>query len=135
MSFLAFEHLVSKPISFLHLTVDIFVRPSVPIIQMFLVVYRLAQCLICKVMDNLYECGESTITKYTLIICRVFSFQDKLFGRYIHAPTGHRLADTIRNFCNITGLPNVVGVIGGTHIYLSSRPQWGLTLMSYDFFQ
>ena len=65
---------------------------------MSLVVYRLVHGFSCKAMDNLYGCGESTIRKYTLIICRVLSRQDELFGTYIHVPRGHRLVDTIRKF-------------------------------------
>ena len=74
MSFLAFEHLVSELIPFLRPTANMFVRPPVPIRkQVSLVVYRLAQGLSCKAMDNLYGCSESTIKKYTLIVCKVFS--------------------------------------------------------------
>ena len=101
---------------------------------MSLVVYRLAHGFSYKAMDNLYGCGESTIRKYTLIVCKVLSCQDGLFATYIHAPRGHRLADTIWKFRDITGLPNVVGAIDGTHIPLSSRLQRGLTPMSADFF-
>jgi hypothetical protein len=123
MNFLAFEHLVSELTLILRSTVDMFVRRLVPIRkQMFLVVYQLAQGLSCKTMDNLYGCGESTIRKYTLIVCKVFSSQEGLFGRYIHAPTGHSLTDTIRKFRDITGLPNVVGTIESTHIHLSCKP-------------
>ena len=63
-------------------------RPHAPIRkQVSSVVYRLAHGSSCKAMDYLYGCGESTIRKYTLIVCRVLSSQDGLFGRYIHAPT------------------------------------------------
>ena len=85
-------------------------------------------------MGNLYGCGQFTIRKYTLIVCRVLSSQEGLFGRYIHTPTGHRLTDSIRKFRDITGLPNVMGAIDGTHIRLSCKPQRGLTLMPCDFF-
>ena len=87
--------------------------------QTSLDVYRLAQDLSCKAMDNLYECGGSTIRNYTLIICRVFFFQDGLFGSYSHTPTGHRLAITIRKFCDITSLLNVMDAIDGKQILLS----------------
>ena len=135
MSFLAFEHLVSELSPFLRPNANMFVRPCVPIRkQVSLIVYRLAQGLSCKAIDNLYGCGESTIRIYTLIVCKVFSAQDGLFGRYIHAPIGQRLTDTIRKFREKTGLPNVVGTIDGTHILLSSKPQRSLTPMSCDFF-
>jgi hypothetical protein len=135
MSYLAFDHLILELNHFLRLTADMFVRPPLPIRKhVSLVVYRLAQGLSCKAMDSLYGCGESTIRKYTLIICKVFSSADGLFGRYIHAPTGHRLTDTIRKICKKTGLPNVVGVIDGTHIPLSFKPARDLTPMPCDFF-
>jgi hypothetical protein len=57
-----------------------------------------------------------------------------LFERYIHAPRGHRLADIIRWFRDITSLPNVVGTIDGTHIPLTQRPSIHLTPMPSDFF-
>ena len=85
-------------------------------------------------MDNLYGCGQSTIRKYTIIVYKVLSSHEGLFGRYIHAPTRHRLTDIIRKFRDITGLPNVVGIIDGTHIPLSCKPQRGLTPMPFDFF-
>ena len=101
-----------------------FVWPPVPVRkQVSLVVYRLAQGLSCKAMDNLYGCRQSTIRKYTIIVYKVLSSHEGLFGRYIHAPTGHRLTDTIRKFHDITGLLNVVGVIDGTQIPLLCKPQ------------
>ena len=99
MSFMAFEHLVAELIPFLRSTANMFVRPPIPIrTQVSLVVYRLAHGFSCKAMDNLYGCGESTIRKSTLIVCRVLSRHDGLFGTYIHVPRGHRLADIIRKF-------------------------------------
>src|ERR1700737_65177 len=77
---------------------------------------------------------KSIIRKFTLIVCRVLSSGNGLFGAYIHAPRGHRLMNTIREFRDLTGLPNVVGAIDGTHILLSTRPQRGLTPMPCDFF-
>ena len=46
---------------------------------------------------------------------------------------GHRLTDFIRKFHDKTGLPNVVGVIDGTHIFLSSKLARDLTPMPCDF--
>ena len=99
MSFMAFEHLVAELTPFLRPTANMFVRPPIPIRkQVSLVVYRLAHGFSCKAMDNVYGSGESTIRKYTSIVCRVLSRHGGLFGTYIHAPRGHRLADTIRKF-------------------------------------
>ena len=93
----------------------------------------MAQGLSCKAMDNFYVCGESTIRKYTLIICKAFSAHDGLFDRYLHAPIEHRQSDTIRKFREKTGLPNVVGAIDGTYNPLLSKLQQSLTPMHCDF--
>jgi hypothetical protein len=97
-------------------------------------VYRLAQGLSYKAMNNLYRCEKTTTRKYTLIVYGVISLHEGLFGRYIHAPIGHRLTDIIRKFHDITGLSNVVGVIDGTHTPLSCKPHKGLTPMFCNFF-
>ena len=94
-----------------------------------------AEYLLVKAMNNLYRCGEFIIKNNTLIICRVLSSQDGLFGRYIHAPTWHRLVDIICKFHDIIGLPNLEDGIDGTHIPLSYKSQQDLTPMPSDFFQ
>lgn len=68
-------------------------------------------------MDTLYNCGNFIITKYTLIIYKVFASQNGLFRIYIHAPTQYILADIICKFRDIT-LPNIMDVINGTHVFL-----------------
>ena len=78
---------------------------------------------------------ENLLLESISLLCVGYFFsQDALFGRYIHAPTGHRLHDTICKFCNIIGLPNVVGAINGIHIPLSYKPQRGLIPMLCDVF-
>jgi hypothetical protein len=67
-------------------------------------------------MNILYGCRKSTISQYILIVCRVLSSRNDLFGAYIHAPRGYRLMDTIHNFRNLICLPNVIGAIDETHI-------------------
>jgi hypothetical protein len=95
MSFLAFEQLVAELTPFLLPTVQMFVRPPIPIRkQVCLVVYRLVYGFSFKAMNNLYSCRESIIRKYTLIVCRVLSSRNGLFGAYIHPPRRHRLMDT-----------------------------------------
>lgn len=56
-----------------------------------------------------------------LIVCKIFSYQDGLFGKYIYAPTGHKLINIIRKFREKTGLSNVVGAIDDKYIILSSK--------------
>jgi hypothetical protein len=93
---MTFEHLVSELILFLQPTAETFVRPPIPVWkQVALVIFRLVHAYSCKAINNLYGCGESTIRKYSLIVCRVFYCRDVLFERYIHAPRGHRLMDII----------------------------------------
>ena len=83
-------------------------------------------------MDNLYGCGESTIRKYTLIVYKVLSRHDGLFGTYIHVSRGHRLANT-----KISRYHWFVQC-GGCHRWHTYSfvfwPQRGLTPMPFDFF-
>jgi hypothetical protein len=85
-------------------------------------------------MNNLYRCGESTIRRYTLIVCRVLSSKNELFGTYIHTLRGHKIMDIIRKLWDLTDLPNVIGAIYDTYFPLSTRPQRDLTPMPCNFF-
>ena len=109
---------------FLCPTAVTFVRPPIPIKkQVKLVLYRLAHGVSCARMHNLYGCGESTIKKYTMIVCRVLGTgEDGLFFQFIHTSQGDRLQNVIESFRDITGSPNIAGAIDGTHIPLSTRP-------------
>ena len=81
MEFLAFEALVDLLTPFLHPTAVTFVRLPVPVRkQVNRVLYRLSHDVSCARMDNLYGCRESTIRKYTMIVCRALgSGEDGLF--------------------------------------------------------
>ena len=73
ISFMAFKHLVTELVPFLRLTTYIFAKPFISIKkQMSLVLYQLTHDFSYKIMDDLYNCGEFTIRKHTLIVCRVF---------------------------------------------------------------
>ncbi len=86
-------------------------------------------------MHNLYGCGESTIRKYTMIVCRALgSGEDGLFFQFIHTPTGDRLQNIIEKFRDIMGLSNIAGAINDTHIPLSARPSRRYTPMPQDFY-
>ena len=73
-------------------------------------------------MHNLYGCGESTIQKYTMIVCQTLrTVDDGLLFNFIHTPSGDRLQSIIESFRDISGLPNIAGAIDGTHIPLTYR--------------
>ena len=121
---------------FLHPRAVTFARPPIPIRkQVKLVFYRLVHGVNYARMHNLYGCGESTIRKYTMIVCRVLGTgEDGLFFQFIHTPQGDRLQNIIESFRDITGLPNIVGAIDGSHIPLSTRPNRWYIPMPSDFF-
>ena len=96
MTFLSFERLVQELTPFLQSVVVIFVRPPVPVRkQIKLVVYKLVHGVLCSRMHNLYGCGESTIRKYTIIICCVSASRKGIFHHFIYTPTGDRLQNII----------------------------------------
>jgi hypothetical protein len=105
---------------FLRPTAATFVRPPVLVRkQVKLVLYGLAHRVSCARIHNLYGCGDSTIRKYTMIVCRALgSGEDGLFIQFIHTPSGDRLQSIIEKFMDITGLPNITEAIDGTHIPL-----------------
>ena len=137
MDFLSFEALVDLLTPFLRPTTAIFVRPPIPVRkQVKLDLYRLAHGVSCARMHNLYGCGESTIRKYTMIVCRVLGSgsQDGIFFHFIHTPYGDCLQSIIESFRDLTGLPNIAGAIDGTHIPLTCRPSLRHIPMPQDFF-
>ena len=86
-------------------------------------------------MHNLYGCGESTIRKYTMIVCWALGTREGgLFFQFIHTSQGDHLQNIIESFRDITGLPNIGGAIDGTHISLSMRPSKQYIPMPSDFF-
>jgi hypothetical protein len=72
-------------------------------------------------MNALHNVGASTIRKYTYIVCDALFNGDKLFSVYVHTPIGDRLLNIIEQFCDITSLQQICGVIDGTHIPLSVK--------------
>ena len=102
---------------------------------MKLVLYRLAHGVSCAIMHNLYGCGESTIRKYTMIVCRALgTAEGGLFFEFIHTPQGDCLQNIIESFLDITGLSNIAGAIDGIHIPLSMSPSKKYIPMPSDFF-
>lgn len=71
MVFLAFEALVDLLTPYLCPTATTFVRPPISIRkQVKFVLYRLAHGISSARMHTLNGCGESTIRKYTMIVCK-----------------------------------------------------------------
>ena len=102
---------------------------------MKLVLYRLAHGVSCARMHNLYGCGESTICKYTMIVCRALgTTEGGLFLQFIYTPQGDCLQNIIESFQNIIRLSKIAGAIDGIHIPLSMRPSKQYTPMPSDFF-
>ena len=80
-------------------------------------------CLLSlRCINNLYGVGESTIRKYTKVVCGVLASWYRFYERYIHALTWHKLQEIIEKFKDVTGLPNVCGAIDGSHIPLFEKP-------------
>ncbi len=74
------------------------------------------------------------IRKYTYIVCDVLSNGDKLFSVYIHIPIGDPLLNIIEQFHDIIGLQQICGVINGTHIPLSVKPNKQITSSTTYFY-
>ena len=133
---MAFKALVDLLTPFLHSTTIRFIGPPIPIRkQVKLVLYRVAYGVSCARMYNLYGCGESTIHKYNMIVCRALGTSEGgLFLQFIHTPQGDRLQNIIESFWDIIGLSNIAGAINGTYIPLSMRSSKQYTPMPSDFF-
>jgi len=84
-------------------------------------------------MNALYDVGASIIRKYISIV-DVLSNGDKLFSVYVHTPTKDRLFNIIEQFCDITSLQQICGVIHDTHIPLSVKSNKQITSSVVDFY-
>ena len=81
-------------------------------------------------MANWFYIGVFTIRKY---IDFLFDKQ-KLFAQYNYIPQGDRLQHIIDRFQFTCGLPNVVGVIDGTHILLAKKSSRHDTVVPAGFY-
>ena len=86
------------------------------------VLWRLAQGHSSKTMSLLYGIGESTIRKYTTIICHILASEPMFQHCGITVPSGQRLAKIMDDFSAITSLPQIAGAIDGSHIRLHRKP-------------
>jgi hypothetical protein len=87
-----------------------------------MVLYWLAHGISPKKMNALNGVSASTIRKYTYIVCDALFNGDKLFSVYVRTPTKDQLFHIIKWFCDITSPQQICGVIDGTHIPLSAKP-------------
>jgi hypothetical protein len=84
-------------------------------------------------MVDRFNVGASTIRKYVDIVYNVLMDKDNLFNKYISIPSGQHLKDIIACFENLIGIPNICGVIDGTHIPLANFPSKKITVVIGDF--
>lgn len=99
--------------------------------QVKLIIYYLAIGYLCENMNDLYECSESIIYKYIVIVCTFLSSHDMdLFSTYIHIPIGNSCHNIIDKFRNAIGLPNIYRSKYGIHILLSQSPRNHIILHS-----
>lgn len=101
-----------------------FVREPVDVKKaVAMVIHRLARGESPRKIGDIYNLGASTVIKYTKIITGVLANRKKLYSKYIVIPTEERIRRLSNKFeCN-TGIPNVCGAIGGTHIKLQLKPR------------
>jgi hypothetical protein len=85
-------------------------------------------------MSNRFEVGAYTIRKFVNIMCDVLCNQDKLFDKYIKTPTRDLLLHIIQQFEDLISLPNICGVIHGTHIPLFKRLHKRYTIATTSYY-
>ncbi|GLJ14703.1 hypothetical protein SUGI_0238360 [Cryptomeria japonica] len=101
-----------------------FVREPVDVKKaVAMVIHRLAHGDSPRKIGDLYNLGASTVIKYTKIITDVLASRNKLYSKYIVIPTEERIQRLSSDFESITGIPNICGAIGGTHIKLQLKPR------------
>jgi hypothetical protein len=134
MNFEAFNNLVLELTSFLQSSCLNLVRPQLKIKKiMAIVIYRFVHGFSATHMADQFNVGASIIRKYVDIVYDVLIDKDKLFNKYISILLGQYLKDIITRFENLIGIPNICGVIDGTHIPLADFPSKKITLAIGDF--
>ena len=66
-----------------------------------------------------------------MLIYNALADKDKLYPQFIVIPTGRRLKDIIRGFHCITKLPQICGIIDGSHVKLYRKLLTNYTLADY----
>jgi hypothetical protein len=130
--FLAFEYLLQEficPFTTQFVRTPILLRKAVK-----MVLYQLAHAISFEIMSALYNVSAIIIRKYTYNVCDVLSNGDKLFLIYVHIPIGDPLLNILEQFHDIIGLQQICGVIDGTHIPLSVKPNKQITSSTTYFY-
>jgi hypothetical protein len=68
------------------------------------------------------------------IVCDVICSKNKLFDKYTKTLIEDCLLHIIQQFENLIGLPNICGVIDGTHIPLAERPNRKYIIIVVDYY-
>jgi len=83
---------------------------------------------------NLFYVGTPIIRKYINIVCDILSNKDKLYVVYIHTPTSECLKSMIKILKNILSIQQICGIVDGTHLHLSYRPDKRIINVANDYY-
>lgn len=122
MSYPAFVYLVEELRPYMLPNAQMVREPVELELAVAIVLNRLASGASPAVIGNLWGVGTATVVKYTKLVTSIFASCEKLYSKYIVAPTGERLERISKKFFQVTGIPNVAGAIDGTHIVLQKKP-------------
>lgn len=85
-----------------------------------MVLHRLSQGHSARTVASQYKADPWMVAKITNLVTRVIS--TKIYPYYVRIPSGQRLLQIIQGFKELTGLPNMCGVIDGNHIKIHRKP-------------
>ena len=98
-------------------------RDAIPVQKaVAMVLHKLAHAGTNKNVGNMFGVGKTTVLKYLMLICNALADKDKLYPQFIALPTSRILKDIIRGFHRVTKLPQICGVIDGSHVKLYRKP-------------
>ncbi|KAL3675420.1 hypothetical protein R1sor_025368 [Riccia sorocarpa] len=86
------------------------------------VVYRFTHNTPLRTLANMYCIGEANVMKYTCIIIEILTNKLKMYSKYIRAHTEEEATEIMWKFEQISGIPQIVGCIDGSHVKLRTKP-------------
>lgn len=125
MTYPAFVYLVEELRPYLVIDAGSVSEPVEVELAVAMVLNRLASGAPPAVIGEIWSVGVAAVTKYTKLVTSILASYEKLFSKYVVAPTGERLERITKGFFEVTGIPNVGGAIGGTQIVLQDKPARG----------